>query len=80
MRRHVLNSILALAIALAFGIPLRAQAPAQSKAADTTRSSPKRDLSGVWRLARGQPGDNDVFTTEPAPMQPWAAEKFKAAR
>ena len=77
MRRHVLNSILALAIALAFGIQLRAQAPAQSKAADATRSSLKRDLSGVWRLARGQPGDNDVFTTEPAPMQPWAEEIFK---
>lgn len=77
MQRHVLISILVLAIAFALGLQLRAQIPAQSKGADATRTSAKRDLSGVWRLARGQPGDNDVFTAEPAPMQPWAEEIFK---
>ncbi|MBF8305531.1 MAG: hypothetical protein HW398_719 [Acidobacteria bacterium] len=77
MYRRNLSSILVMAIALAFGVQLRAQSPAPTKAADAPRSAPKRDLSGVWLLARGQPGDNDVFTTEPAPMQPWADEIFR---
>ena len=76
MFRRNLSSILVVAIALAFGVQLRGQSPASSKAADAPRSAPKRDLSGVWKLARGQPGDNDVFTVEPAPMQPWAQEIF----
>ena len=76
MRRYLLSSTLAGVLLLAFGVVLRAQNPAQSKAAQSPRSSPKKDLTGVWLLARGQPGDNDAFTVEPAPMKPWAQEIF----
>ena len=77
MQRRVFGSILAGVATLAFGVVAFAQNPASSKPADSPQSSVKRDLSGVWLLARGQPGDNDVFTTEPAPMQPWAEEIFR---
>jgi len=76
MLRGRLNSILVMVLALEFGVPLRAQNPAQRKADTATRTSARHDLAGVWRLARGQPGDNDVFTTEPVPFQPWAQEIF----
>ena len=76
MRQRVLSMILVGVVVLAFGVQLRAQSPAPSKAADAPRSSPKKDLTGVWLLARGQPGDNDAFTVEPAPMKPWAQEIF----
>ena len=76
MRQRVLSMILVGVVVLAFGVQLRAQSPAPSKATDAPRSSSKKDLTGVWLLARGQPGDNDAFTVEPAPMKPWAQEIF----
>lgn len=77
MRHRVLSSILVGVAALAFGAQLEAQNPAQSRAAEATQSSSKGDLAGVWRLAPRQPGDNDLFTIEPAPMHRWAQEIFE---
>ena len=76
MLRRNFSSILVVVMALALVVELRAQNPALSKAADSPQAASKQDLSGVWRLAPGQPGDNDVFTVEPAPMKPWAQELF----
>lgn len=73
MFSRILNSILAGMIVLVLGTQLQAQ---KSSAGDMPHPGSKRDLSGVWRLARGQPGDNDVFTTDPVPMQPWAQKIF----
>ena len=76
MRNRNLKPCLLAVIALAFGAQLHAQNASPSQSSDAARSAPKPDLSGVWSLAPGQPGDNDVFSVEPAPMQPWAQEIF----
>lgn len=67
--------ILAIAV-LAFSTALPAQRAGQPGAAEASKAFSPRELAGVWQLARGQPGDNDVFTIEPAPMQPWAKEIY----
>ena len=76
MRNRFLNSILGLMAVLAFSPVVLAQNAGQPRAAQAPSTFSPRDLVGIWQLARGQPGDNDLFTIEPYPMQPWAQEVF----
>jgi len=65
MRNRLIGVVLAVA-ALAFSSPMFAQ---------TVRP---RDLSGVWVRAQGY--GRSFNPKEVPPMQPWAAERFQAAR
>ena len=66
MRDRLIGSVLAVAAALAFSSVMSAQAARTP------------DLSGVWVRA---PGYGRSFDPKEAPpMQPWAAERFRAAR
>ena len=74
MRNRMLGLILAVVPLLVLSPVMLAQTTGQSGAA---RATP--DLSGVWDRA---PGGGHGFTVMPEvlPMQPWAAEYYKAAR
>ena len=76
MSANRLRGLILAAGVLAFSTVVLAQTAGQSRAAQAPSTFSLRDLVGVWQLARGQPGDNDVFTTEPLPMQPWAQEIY----
>lgn len=71
MRNHFSSFVRLIVMVLALSAPVFAQSP-----------SSKQDLTGIWDFARGgeNPGSHWVYTTEPYPMQPWAARDFEYAR
>jgi len=75
---NIVRSIFVLAV-FTF-LPASAVQPFQQpEGTASTRAAAMPDLSGVWTPARGaRRGFGD--TKDVAPMQPWAEEKFKAAR
>jgi len=79
IKGSTIGSTLAVVAMLVLALGLFAQAPRQSGRAGAPVPSPTPDLSGVWQ---SQPpgGERHHFMTEPAPMQPWALEKFEYAK
>ena len=79
MRIRWIDSALAIVGMLAFSASILAQNPRSTGAAAARTSTPPADLSGVWQ-ALPQGGERHHFMEEPAPMQPWALEKFNYAK
>ena len=79
MSRRLIGSGIAMIAMLAFPSSILAQAPRPSGAAAARPGTSTPDLSGVWQpLPQG--GERHHFSEQPAPMQPWAQEKFNYAK
>lgn len=79
MRNRLIRSAVVTVAMLVFASGMLAQAPSPSGGAGARTTTPRADLSGVWQsLPPG--GERHHFMTEPAPMQPWALEKFNYAK
>src|ERR1700686_2387872 len=81
MRKHLIDSVLALAAVLAFSPGTLAQTAEQPGAGMAPIAAPTPDLSGLWIRLR-DPGHSSInldFTKVVSPMTPWAEAKFKAA-
>jgi hypothetical protein len=78
MRHRLAGSILVAAAAVGFSPMMFAQTAARPAAARKAAAAGPRDLAGVWVRARGY--GRAFNPKEEPPMQPWAAERFRAAR
>jgi len=87
MPNRSIRLIFSVAVILAFSPSVVAQEVNQSDGRKN-QSTFERNFSGVWRqpglrslnLIPEERGKGFAFTVEPPPMQPWAAEKFRANR
>ena len=68
MRNRFIGSRFAVSAAFAFALVIQAASAQDAK---------HPDLSGIWLSAMGEPGNIYKYDTNPLPMQPWAAEKYK---
>jgi hypothetical protein len=80
MRRSLIYSVLAPAVALSLACVLSAQSAPPAAA---SKPAPAHDLSGVW-MARNPPAirafAGATFTKEEPEMTPWALAKYKEAK
>jgi hypothetical protein len=77
------GSILSAVSALAFSAALFAQTPGKQASTSAPQAKPsstggKPSLVGGWIRKNKASVPSKMFTAEPLPMQPWAAEKCKA--
>jgi len=76
LQTRSLPMVLVFGLAVVFRSLLPAQDEQKPRAAESSKSSTSRDLSGIW-MER----DNEVtFSAKEPPMQPWAAEAYKNAK
>jgi len=75
MQIQITSLILGFALLVVSAPPIAAQIVKESANITAGKSTP--DLSGVWKGPSGA-SDGYAFTKDTPPMQPWAAEKFRA--
>ena len=80
MGSKLIGPVFGMVSLLAFPFSMFAQTPNPSGAAAVRTAAPTVDLSGVWQSLPPGGGERHHFMEEPAPMQPWALEKFNYAK